>query len=96
MDLGRRSRAGYVAGGANSSSSYASAASSAATVAGNFISNGFTRGDEDQADDVGFHIYCLAGWDPQQFANFFKTMISLGYDTTPTMLSDQSRCYRLV
>ena len=49
---------------------------------------GFTRGDEAEADAVGFHFYYHAGWDPTQFDHFFKTMIALGYDKTPAIQSD--------
>ena len=44
---------------------------------------GYTRGDEAQADELGFAFYTRAGWDPNHFADFFQQMIDLGYDKTP-------------
>jgi predicted Zn-dependent protease len=48
----------------------------------------FTRNDENEADKLGFIFYVRAGWDPDQFAGFFQTMIDKGMDTTPEMMSD--------
>ena len=61
------------------------------SAAGQFLGMGFTRKDEDQADQYGFQFYTHAGWDPDQFANFFKTMIAAGYDKTPEMQSDHPK-----
>jgi predicted Zn-dependent protease len=49
---------------------------------------GFTRHDEDEADEYGFKFYTVAGWDPNHFADFFKDMIAMGYDKTPEYQSD--------
>jgi predicted Zn-dependent protease len=49
---------------------------------------GFTRGDEEQADEWGFKFFTRAGWDPRHFSDFFKAMIAAGYDKTPEYLSD--------
>jgi predicted Zn-dependent protease len=75
---------GYLMGGADDVQSGASMGSSA----GSFINMGFTRGDEAQADETGFHFYHLAGWDPKQFGAFFQAMIDKGYDKTPAYESD--------
>jgi len=76
--------AGYVAGGSDLSSK----GTQLSGTAFNFANMGFTRGDEAEADAVGFHFYYHAGWDPAQFDHFFKTMIALGYDKTPAIESD--------
>ena len=79
---------GYVAGGSEHGADYAQKAAAMGMVAGNFAGMHFTRGDEAQADECGFHFYCLAGWDPDKFGDFFQTMIDKGYDTTPELASD--------
>jgi predicted Zn-dependent protease len=78
-------------GGLGSSVSNAETAGGAASSAGQFIGMGFTRGDEDEADKIGFAIYTRAGWDPHHFADFFKHMIEAGYDKTPEMMSDHPK-----
>ena len=75
---------GYLLGGADDAQSGASFGMSA----GSFLNMGFTRGDEAQADETGFHFYHLAGWDPRQFGAFFQAMIDKGYDKTPAYESD--------
>jgi predicted Zn-dependent protease len=80
--------AGYLAGGQQHGSEYASAGAALGALAGDFLNKGYTRGDEAEADKCGFHFYCLAGWDPAKFGDFFQTMIDKGYDTTPEMASD--------
>jgi predicted Zn-dependent protease len=80
--------AGYVAGGKEHGADYAQTAAAVGMVAGNFAGMHFTRGDEAQADEVGFHFYTLAGWDPNKFGEFFQIMIDKGYDTTPELASD--------
>ena len=79
---------GYLVGGKDHGSDYAGYASSVGLAGGQFLGKGFTRKDEAEADETGFHFYCLAGWDPKQFGNFFQTMIDKGFDTTPEMASD--------
>ena len=56
--------------------------------AGNFAGMRFTRGDEAEADRCGFHFYCLAGWDPDKFGDFFQAMIDKGYDVKSDVTSD--------
>jgi predicted Zn-dependent protease len=79
---------GYAAGGKEHGDTYAGAAAGATAIVGQFIGMGYTRGDEDEADDLGFQFYTRAGWDPNRFGDFFQHMIDKGYDTTPEMLSD--------
>jgi predicted Zn-dependent protease len=78
---------GYAIGGENRGETAAAGAAVGAGV-GQFANMGFTRGDEAQADKYGFYFYTHAGWDPQKFADFFKAMITMGYDKTPGWLSD--------
>ena len=53
----------------------------AAMAAGNLFGLGFGRDNEREADKLGFWVYVHAGWDPDKFPDFFRTMISKGYDT---------------
>ena len=55
------------------------AAGAAAAVGGGVLMPGFTRGHERQADEYGFDMYVNAGYPPDQFPDFFKTMIEQGY-----------------
>jgi predicted Zn-dependent protease len=81
-----------VAGGKSGGSSQAvSLGAAGAGAAAQFISQGYTRGDEDEADKYGFSFYIRAGWDPDHFADFFKRMIAMGYDKSPEMLSDHPK-----
>ena len=66
----------------------AAAGAGVGLMAGQFANMGFTRGDENEADEYGFYFYSRAGWDPNHFADFFQQMIDKGYDKTPEMLSD--------
>lgn len=88
LGAGAVGAAGYAFGGSDNGAQYAQTGAGLAAAAGQFINMGFTREDEAQADETGFHFYVHAGWDPQQFADFFKTMISLGYDTSSALTSD--------
>jgi predicted Zn-dependent protease len=81
----------FLGGGLSSSVSTAQTAGSLASTAGHFVGMGYTRGDEDEADKLGFAFYTRAGWDPDKFADFFKHMIEAGYDTTPEMMSDHPK-----
>ncbi len=67
---------------------YAGLAAVGAGALAGFLNKGFTRGDEAEADDLGFQFYVRAGWDPAHFGDFFQAMVDAGYDTTPEMLSD--------
>lgn len=78
--------AGYLLGGENKET-FAAGAAGLALVGGQFVGMGFGRKDEDEADKYGFAFYARAGWDPNQFGNFFQTMIDKGYDKTPEMMS---------
>jgi predicted Zn-dependent protease len=80
--------AGYGLGGSEKGSEYAGMGSGVAAMAGQFIGMGYTRKDEAQADEYGFHFHEQAGWDPNKFGDFFKHMIDMGYDKGPDYLSD--------
>jgi len=67
---------------------YAGLAAVGAGALAGFLNKGFTRGDEAEADDLGFAFYTRAGWDPDHFGDFFQAMVDAGYDTTPEMMSD--------
>jgi predicted Zn-dependent protease len=78
-------------GGLSSSVSTGQQAAGVASSAGKYVGMGFTRGDEDEADAIGFAFYSKAGWDPNHFADFFKQMIAGGYDKMPEMMSDHPK-----
>lgn len=78
---------GYALGG-DSKMEVAAAAGGGALVAGQFLGMGFTRGDESEADKFGFHFYCNAGWDPDQFGGFFQTLVDKGMDSSSAITSD--------
>jgi predicted Zn-dependent protease len=78
-------------GGISSGVSNAQSAAGLASNAGKFVTMGYTRGDEDEADKLGFAFYTRAGWDPNKFADFFKHMIEAGYDKTPEVFSDHPK-----
>ena len=48
---------------------------------GQLFTLGFGRDNEREADDLGFKIYVRSGYDPDKFADFFKSMIEAGYDS---------------
>ena len=79
---------GLLVGGRDNGLAYAQEAASLGMYGGRFIGMGFTRDDEAEADTVGFHFYCLSGWDPNRFGDFFQSMIDRGFDKTPAMQSD--------
>jgi predicted Zn-dependent protease len=81
---------GYALGGDNREQ-IAMAAGGGTLAAGQFLGMGFTRDDEDEADQLGFAFYTHAGWDPKQFAGFFQAMIDMGYDKTPEIASDHPK-----
>lgn len=80
--------AGYLYGGSEKGAQYASGGAALGMLAGNFAGMKFSRDDEAQADEVGFHFYCLAGWDPNHFGDFFQSMIEKGYDKGSEITSD--------
>ena len=80
--------AGYAVGGSEKGGEYAGLGGGAALLAGQFIGANFTRRDESEADELGFKFYTRAGWDPDKFGDFFKSMIDKGYDKGPAILSD--------
>ena len=80
--------AGYLAGGDEKGSQYAALGATGGLALGQFVNMGFTRGDENEADELGFTFYTRAGWDPDHFDDFFQNMIDKGLDTTPELVSD--------
>ena len=79
--------AGYLAGGEERGTQYASVGAGAGLMVAQFANMGFTRSDEREADDYGFAFYTRAGWDPEKFTDFFQQMIEKGYDKTPEFMS---------
>ncbi len=63
-------------------------AGAGAMMLGQFLSMGYTRSDEANADELGFVFYTRAGWDPDRFGDFFQQLADKGLDTTPEQLSD--------
>ncbi len=55
---------------------------------GGYLNMGYTRGDEAEADELGFQFYARAGWDPARFGDFFQQMIDAGYETKNESMSD--------
>src|SRR5207248_511199 len=80
--------AGYLAGGKEHGAEYGQMGLAAGAAGGQFLNMGFTRGDESQADQMGFDFYYRAGWDPRHFGDLFQRMVDLGYDKTPAIASD--------
>lgn len=80
--------AGYALGEGDNRETYAGAAAGATLVGGQLFGMGFTRKDEAEADELGFEFYTRAGWNPDRFADFFRTMIEKGYDTESDFMSD--------
>lgn len=80
--------AGYTIGGEKHGEEYMTYGVALGLVAGNFLSLGYTRDDEAEADAWGFQFYSRAGWDPARFGDFFQQLIDQGFDTTPEVLSD--------
>jgi predicted Zn-dependent protease len=80
--------AGAAVAGENNRSQGAATGAGVGLLAAQFANMGFTRGDEAEADKLGFKFYTMAGWDPNKFGDFFQHMIDKGYDKTPAMLSD--------
>ncbi len=79
--------AGYALGDDDHRLEYALGAAGAAAVIGQFVGMGYGRDDEREADRLGFQFYVKAGYPPEEFAGFFKSMIEKGYDTTPEIIS---------
>lgn len=79
---------GYTLADDEHKAEYAGLAAVGAGALAGFVNKGFTRGDEAEADELGFEFYSRAGWDPNRFGDFFQAMVDAGYDTTPEMMSD--------
>ena len=79
---------GYALGGKKHGLEYGTAAATLGFVGLEYIGKGFTRGDEAEADELGFEFYTRAGWDPQHFGDFFQQLIDKGFDTESDAASD--------
>lgn len=79
---------GLAVGGEQHGQEYSSLAMVSTATAASFLSLGYTRDDEAEADKWGFHFYTRAGWDPQHFGDFFQQLIDLGHDTRSEAMSD--------
>jgi predicted Zn-dependent protease len=79
---------GYAAGGKEHGAEYAGYGAGLALVGGQFLSMGYTREDEAEADKLGFQFYTRAGWDPARFGDFFQSMIDKGLDSESDTMSD--------
>lgn len=74
LGAGTVAAAGYAAGGKEHGTEYAGYGAALAAAGGGLINAGFSRGDEAEADKIGFDIYARAGWDPAKFGDFFRTL----------------------
>lgn len=74
LGAGALGAVGYAAGGKESGAQYAQYGAGAGMAMGQLVNSGFSREAEAEADEVGFRFYTRAGWDPQRFGDFFKTM----------------------
>lgn len=75
LGAGAVAAAGYAAGGQEHGTQYAGYGAGLGMLAGQLVNAGFSRGDEEEADKLGFDIYVRAGWDPERFGDFFRTMV---------------------
>jgi predicted Zn-dependent protease len=79
---------GLAVGGKEHGQEYATTALVSAATVTQFLSLGYTRDDEAEADQWGFYFYTHAGWDPGHFGDFFQQLIDKGLDKTPEFQSD--------
>ena len=79
---------GVAVGGKEHGEAYGGIAAVSAQTVGQFLNLGYTRDDEAEADEYGFHFYTHAGWDPAHFGDFFQQLIDKGFDKTPEATSD--------
>jgi predicted Zn-dependent protease len=75
LGAGAAGAAGYAAGGSDRGGEYAGYGAGLAMMAGQVVNMGFGRNDEKEADKLGFDFYVRAGYDPERFGDFFRTMI---------------------
>ncbi|QOV87399.1 M48 family metalloprotease [Humisphaera borealis] len=73
LGSGAAAAAGYVAGGEE----YAGYGAGLGMLAGGLANAGFSRSDESEADKIGFDFYVGAGWHPDHFADFFRTILKI-------------------
>ena len=91
LGAGAAAAAGYVAGGDAHGAEYAGYGAGLGTAVAGLASAGYSRDDETEADKIGFEIYVRAGWPPDEFAGFFRTLVEAenkGGGARPEFLSD--------
>lgn len=76
-----------VAGAVASDNQYAGLLAGLAGSSAAVVGMGYGRNDEREADALGFDFFVRAGWDPNQFAGFFQTMIDKGLDGGASLTS---------
>ena len=79
---------GYSQDKTEGAATYGAAGAGVGMLVGQYLSQGFTREDEAEADKYGFWLYTRAGWDPDKFGDFFQSMIDAGLDTPDASNSD--------
>lgn len=75
VGAGGLAAAGYVAGGSENGEAYAGYGAGAGAAIAGLANAGFTRGDESEADHLGFDFYVRAGYAPDDFGGFFRTIL---------------------
>lgn len=92
LGAGGAAAAGYVAGGSEKGGQYAGYGAGLGMLAAGLVNAGFTRTDEAEADKVGFDVFVRAGYHPDDFAGFFRTILEEekkgGGGGQPEFLSD--------
>lgn len=73
LGAGGAAALGYAAGGEE----YAGYGAGLGMLAGGLANAGFSRGDETEADKIGFDFYVGSGWHPDRFADFFRTILKV-------------------
>lgn len=73
LGAGAAAAAGYAAGGEE----YAGYGAGLGMLAGGLANAGFSRDDETEADKIGFDFYVGAGWHPDRFGDFFRTILAI-------------------
>jgi len=77
LGAGLAGGAGYLAGGSEHGQQYAGAGAGLGGAVAGLANAKFSRGDESEADHLGFDFYVRAGYHPDQFASFFRTLLEV-------------------
>ena len=92
LGAGGAAAAGYVAGGSEKGGQYAGYGAGLGMLAAGLVNAGFTRSDEAEADKIGFDVFVRAGYHPDDFAGFFRTILEEekkgGGGAQPEFMSD--------